>query len=167
MIQRIDTPPIYKLTEEAQKAKQIRELSLEREWLVKERSRLKNQLHILLHCVHNTGSEQSSKTRSPRKPCGIGCVQFRETPLQSLRNEPSEPCVASLICEKKFKRFCNILELFGWRFHPYRKLNSAYNIPRVYLRVCYTAFVNQNTVQTNNVFFFSFTKNLRELIFVL
>ena len=55
MIQRIDTLPAYKLTEEAQKAKQIRELSLEREWLVKERARLKNQLHILLHRIHNTG----------------------------------------------------------------------------------------------------------------
>jgi transposase len=55
MIQRIDSLPLYKLTEEAQKTKQIRELSLEREWLVKERARLKNQLHILLHRIHNTG----------------------------------------------------------------------------------------------------------------
>lgn len=55
MIQRIDTLPTHTLSEEAQKAKQIRELSLEREWLVKERSRLKNQLHVLLHRVHNTG----------------------------------------------------------------------------------------------------------------
>jgi len=55
MIQRIDTLPAYTLTEEAKKAKQIRELSLEREWLVKERARLKNQLHILLHRIHNTG----------------------------------------------------------------------------------------------------------------
>lgn len=55
MIQRIDTLPVYKLTEEARKAKQIRELSLEREWLVKERARLKNQLHVLLHRIHNTG----------------------------------------------------------------------------------------------------------------
>jgi len=54
MIQRIDSLPLYKLTDEAQKAKQIRELSLEREWLVKERARLKNQLHILLHRIHNT-----------------------------------------------------------------------------------------------------------------
>jgi transposase len=54
MIQKIDTLPVYKLTDEAQKAKQIRELSLEREWLVKERARLKNQLHILLHRIHNT-----------------------------------------------------------------------------------------------------------------
>jgi len=55
MIQRIDTLPSYRLTEEAQKAKQIRELSLEREWLVKERARIKNQLHVLLHRIHNTG----------------------------------------------------------------------------------------------------------------
>lgn len=55
MIQKIDSLPLYKLTEEAKKAKQIREISLEREFLVKERSRLKNQLHILLHRIHNTG----------------------------------------------------------------------------------------------------------------
>ena len=55
MIQKIDTLPIYILSQEGGKAKQIRELSLEREWLVKERARLKNQLHILLHRIHNTG----------------------------------------------------------------------------------------------------------------
>lgn len=54
MIQRIDTLPAHTLTEEARKAKQIRELSVEREWLVKERVRIKNQLHILLHRIHNS-----------------------------------------------------------------------------------------------------------------
>jgi transposase len=54
MIQRIDSLPLYKLTDEAQKAKQIREISLEREYLVKERARIKNQLHVLLHRIHNT-----------------------------------------------------------------------------------------------------------------
>ncbi|MBU1729972.1 IS110 family transposase [Patescibacteria group bacterium] len=63
MIQKIDTLPIYTLTDEAQKAKQIRELSLEREWLVKERARLKNQLHILLHRIHN--SEYRTKFKDP------------------------------------------------------------------------------------------------------
>lgn len=63
MIQRIDTLPVYKLTEEAKKAKQIRELSLEREWLVKERARLKNQLHILLHRIHN--SQYRTKFKDP------------------------------------------------------------------------------------------------------
>ena len=54
MIQKIDTLPVYTLTEPAKKAKQIREISLEREWLVKERARLKNQLHVLLHRIHNS-----------------------------------------------------------------------------------------------------------------
>ena len=55
MIQRIDSLPLYKLTNEAKKAQQTRELSLEREWLVKERARLKNQLHVFLYRIHNTG----------------------------------------------------------------------------------------------------------------
>src|SRR3989344_5925556 len=54
MIRKIDSLPAYTVTEEAKKAKQIRELSVEREWLVKERARLKNQLQILLHRIHNT-----------------------------------------------------------------------------------------------------------------
>jgi len=67
MIQKIDSLPLYKVTEEAQKAKQIRELSLEREWLVKERSRLKNQLHILLHRIHNTGYRAKFKDPFSKK----------------------------------------------------------------------------------------------------
>ena len=55
MLRKSDSLPAYTLTEDAKKAKQIRELSVEREWLVDERTRLKNQLHNLLHRVHNTG----------------------------------------------------------------------------------------------------------------
>jgi transposase len=53
MIQKIDSLPSYAISKESKKAKQIREVSLEREWLVKERARLKNQLHILLYRIHN------------------------------------------------------------------------------------------------------------------
>ncbi len=67
MIQRIDTLPLYKLTEGVKKAKQIRELSLEREWLVKERARLKNQLHILLHRIHNSGYREKFKDPFSKK----------------------------------------------------------------------------------------------------
>jgi len=67
MIQRIDSLPPYKLTDEAQEAKQIRELSCEREWLVKERSRLKNQLHILLHRIHNTAYRSQFKDPFSKK----------------------------------------------------------------------------------------------------
>lgn len=55
MLRKSDSLPAYTLTLESKKAKQIRELSVEREWLVCERTRLKNQLHVLLHRVHNTG----------------------------------------------------------------------------------------------------------------
>lgn len=67
MIQRIDTLPTHTLSEEARKAKQIREISLEREWLVKERTRLKNQLHVLLHRIHNTGYRAKFKDPFSKK----------------------------------------------------------------------------------------------------
>jgi transposase len=63
MIQRIDTLPEYTITDESRRAKHIRELSCDREWLVKERSRLKNQLHTLLYRIHN--SDYKAKFRSP------------------------------------------------------------------------------------------------------
>jgi len=54
MIQRIDMLPSYIISKEADSAKNIRELSLDREYLVKERVRVKNQLHTILHRVFNT-----------------------------------------------------------------------------------------------------------------
>jgi transposase len=53
MIQRIDTLPAYTVTDVSRRAKQIQELSCDREYLVKERARLKNQLHVLLYRIHN------------------------------------------------------------------------------------------------------------------
>jgi transposase len=54
MIRKIDALPAYTLTEEARKAKQLKELSLDREYLVEERTRLKNHLHVLLHRIWNS-----------------------------------------------------------------------------------------------------------------
>ncbi len=61
MIQRTDTLPTYNITEDSRRAKQIRELSCDREWLVKERARLKNQLHVLLYRIHNSGYKEKFK----------------------------------------------------------------------------------------------------------
>lgn len=63
MIQRIDTLPVFSVTEESQKAKHIKELSMDREFLVSERTRLKNQLHTLLHRLWN--SEYRAKFKDP------------------------------------------------------------------------------------------------------
>ena len=54
MIQRIDMLPLFTVTEESRKAKQIKELSHDRDFLVSERTRLKNQLHTLLHRLWNS-----------------------------------------------------------------------------------------------------------------
>ena len=61
MIQRIDTLPTYTLTEEAKISKDIKDISLDREYLVKERTRTKNQLHTLLYRIFNTGYQEKFK----------------------------------------------------------------------------------------------------------
>jgi transposase len=53
MMNDMDSLPRYTLTEELKRAKQIREISLDREYLVLERSRLKNHLHALLYRIWN------------------------------------------------------------------------------------------------------------------
>lgn len=63
MIQKIDTLPVHKITQDSQVAKDIQELSLDREYLVKEQTRLKNQLHLLLHRIWNT--EYRGKFKDP------------------------------------------------------------------------------------------------------
>ena len=67
MIQKIDMLPTYTLTEEAQIAKQIKDISLDRDYLVKERTRLKNQLHTLLYRIHNSGYQSVFKNPFSKK----------------------------------------------------------------------------------------------------
>lgn len=61
MMQSIDTLPIYTISEEAKKAKQLKELSHDREYLVEERTRLKNQLHTILHRIWNSEYKEMFK----------------------------------------------------------------------------------------------------------
>jgi transposase len=53
----------YTVSEESQKAKQLKEISLDREYLVKERTRLKNQLHMILYRIYNT--DYANKYKDP------------------------------------------------------------------------------------------------------
>jgi len=53
MIQSIDTLLPYTISEEGEKAKQLKEISIDREDLVLERTRLKNQVHTLLYRIFN------------------------------------------------------------------------------------------------------------------
>jgi len=63
MMQNIDSLPAYTISEDSKKAKQIKELSIDREYLVEERIRLKNHLHNLLHRIWNT--EYQEKYKNP------------------------------------------------------------------------------------------------------
>lgn len=54
LIQRIDSLPDYSISKENDLSKEIKELALDREFLVKERTRIKNQLHRLLHTAYNS-----------------------------------------------------------------------------------------------------------------
>ena len=63
MMQSIDTLPIYTISEEAKRAKQLKEISMDREYLVEERTRLKNHLHTILHRIWNT--EYREKFKDP------------------------------------------------------------------------------------------------------
>lgn len=63
ILQRSDTLLPYTLTPEALKAKQIKEISVDREFLVSERTRIKNQLHTLLYRIWNT--EYRTKFKDP------------------------------------------------------------------------------------------------------
>ncbi len=61
MIKKTDTLPRYTVSEETKKAKQLKELSQDRLFLVEEQTRLKNQLHSILHRIWNTEYRQKFK----------------------------------------------------------------------------------------------------------
>ena len=63
MIQSIDTLLPYTISQESQKAKQLKEISIDREDLVLERTRLKNQVHTLLYRIYNT--EYQTRYKNP------------------------------------------------------------------------------------------------------
>lgn len=63
MIQSIDTLLPYTISQESEKAKQLKEISIDREDLVLERTRLKNQVHTLLYRIYNT--EYATKYKDP------------------------------------------------------------------------------------------------------
>ncbi|TSC76855.1 MAG: Transposase [Parcubacteria group bacterium Gr01-1014_31] len=54
LIQRMDSLPSYSVTPAEETAKALKELTLDRSFLVKEQTRMKNQLHRLLHAAYNS-----------------------------------------------------------------------------------------------------------------
>ena len=71
MMNSIDSLLVYTISQESQKAKQLKEISIDRESLVLERTRLKNQVHTLLYRIYNTEYEQKFKD-----PFSIKALRF-------------------------------------------------------------------------------------------
>jgi len=61
MIRKIDSLPAHTLTKDGEIAKNIRDVSFDREHLVKERTRLKNHVHTLLYRIFNTAYAKEFK----------------------------------------------------------------------------------------------------------
>lgn len=111
LIQKIDSVPSFNISETAEIARDIRSLTKDRETIVLEQTRLKNQLHTLLH--HSYGSNyksifpdpfskkallfwqnfpvacelKKSKKRNVIKPTWIKKIAFDELPQTSLTQE--------------------------------------------------------------------------------
>jgi len=66
MMQSIDTLPAYSISESTAEAKDLKELSKDRAFLVEECTRLKNQLHEILHRIYN--SEYRTYFKNPFSP---------------------------------------------------------------------------------------------------
>jgi len=63
LIQRTDSLPNFSISKPQEIAKDIKEMVMDREFLIKEKTRIKNQLHRLLHRAHNT--EYKEKFKNP------------------------------------------------------------------------------------------------------
>lgn len=102
LIQRIDRLPNYSITKTDEIAKDIRELNMDREFLVKEQSRLKNQLHRLLHKAYN--SDYREKFRDPFSLKALRYWRNRHLPKTE-----SSPILKNQI-KRKIKRLLAIRE---------------------------------------------------------
>ena len=102
MTEMVDTLPIYTITEMSKKARQIREVSVERSLLVQEKTRVKNQLHRLLHRVWSNYAEwysdpfnqkalrYYSRSRPSSDPYLVAHMKRKVRRLQTLNKETEE-----------------------------------------------------------------------------
>lgn len=100
MIRKIDSLPVYTLTKEAETAKNIRDISLDREHLIKERTRIKNQLHTMLYRIFNTQYAKEFKD-----PFSVKALRYW---MKSRPKDVSPFLVRSM--KRKVKRLMDIRE---------------------------------------------------------
>lgn len=105
LIQRIDSLPDYSISKENDLSKEIKELALDREFLVKERTRIKNQLHRLLHTAYN--SEYRNKFKDP---FSLKALRYWKAHPAPRSNNAALSSVLKNQIKRKVKRLQNIRE---------------------------------------------------------
>lgn len=105
LIQRIDTLPDYSISKENDLSKEIKELALDREFLVKEQTRIKNQLHRLLHTAYN--SEYRNKFKNP---FSLKALRYWKSHPVSRSNSAALSGVLKNQIKRKVKRLQDIRE---------------------------------------------------------
>lgn len=87
LIQGIGTLPSYSISEAEETSKEMKELVIDREFLVKEQTRIKNQLHRLLHKVHNSGYRDKFKNPFSKKALKFWLRSFPKTSSLTMKNQ--------------------------------------------------------------------------------
>jgi transposase len=107
LIQRIDTLPSYTLTKQDELSKEIKELALDREFLIKEQTRIKNQLHRLLHKAYN--GEYRKKFKDPFSVKAL--KSWKTHPIPSdMSDIPGDATILKHQIKRKVKRLMDIRE---------------------------------------------------------
>lgn len=107
LIQRIDTLPSFTVSNQDEIGKEIKELALDREFLVKEQTRLKNQLHRLLHKARN--SRYKDKFRDPFALRSLRYWKLHPVPKDTF-DIPGDPEILKHQIVRKVKRLLDIRE---------------------------------------------------------
>ena len=105
LIQRIDSLPDYSISKADDLSKEIKELALDREFLVKEQTRIKNQLHRLLHTAYNSAYRNKFKN-----PFSLKALRYwKAHPIPRVNSEPVSSVLKNQI-KQKIKRLIDIRE---------------------------------------------------------
>lgn len=102
LIRRIGSLPDYSISKASEIAKEIKELTLDRDCLVKERTRLKNNLHALLHKAYNSKYREMFKDTFSKK----ALKYWLEHPVDE--NQAVESFVLESQIKRKVRRILDI-----------------------------------------------------------
>jgi transposase len=106
LIHRIDSLPDYSISKTDDLSKEIKELSIDREFLIKEQTRIKNQLHRLLHTAYNSAYREKFKDTFSVKALRY----WKANPVPRAKNTDTVSSVIKNQIKRKVKRLIAIRE---------------------------------------------------------